>query len=277
MTLKNLGAATRGALVTEGQDLKEVTSNDLDDLISDSLHATNVFDVAAGGTLNLDTPQANLDLYLGSGLIRLTGAPAAAFTLVLPDGDKRTAFKNESGKTCTLDTLTGATPTQSLLDALTKCYHVRGIEIELVADVSAATGALLADGTVNPTGDFDWAGFLLQRPELRDYAESSDAPAAAATIDLDYELGPGFEVTMDQGTTFTFGSPPASGKMGSFTVLVKQDGVGGHAVTWPASVDWHESTVPVLTTGANDVAIFSFMTVDGGARWYGFTGGLDFG
>ena len=276
MTLNNLGAHTKGGLLTEGQGTKEDTSNDLDNLLSDSQHNPTNFVVTAGGTLNLDTPQANLDQYLESGLIRLTGSPAAGYTIILPDGNKRIAFENASGQTATIDTVTGATPTQTLLDTIAKTYHVRGIEISVVADIGAATGILLADGTVNPIGAFNWADNEIARAELKDYAETRVAPAAAATIDLDYELGPVFEPTLDQNTVFTFSKPPATTIAGSFTVIVHQDGTGGWSITWPATVDWPGGVVPVPTTGPTDVHIFSFLTVDAGARHYGFVGGLDF-
>ena len=277
MTIDNLGGHTDGGLLTEGQDTKEDTSNKLDNLLSNSQHKVTTFVTTAGGTLNLDTPQANLDQYLASGLIRLTGSPGAGYTIILPDGDKRTAFENASGQTATFDTVTGATPTQTLLDTILKQYHVRGIEISVVADLGAATGILLADGTVNPTGPFNWVDFEIARAELKDYAETQEVPTAASTIDLDYELGPVFEPTIDQDTVFTFSKPPVTGSAGSFTLIVVQDGTGEWTITFPGTVDWPGGVAPVPTTGAGDVNIFSFLTTDAGARWYGFIGGLDFG
>ncbi len=277
MTLPNLGAHTDGGLITVGQDLKEDTSNDLDSLLDNSQNKVSTFVTTAGGTLNLDTPQANLDQYLESGLIRLTGSPGAGYTIIVPDGDKRIAFENASGQTATIDTVTGATPTQTLLDTILKTYHVRGIEISVVADLGAATGILLADGTVNPTGAFDWADNEIARAELKDYAETRTAPAAAGTIDLDLENGNVFEPTIDQNTIFTFSNPPVTGSAGSFTLIIVQDGSGGHSSTFPGTVDWPSGVAPALTTGPNDVNILSFLTTDAGARWYGFIGGLDFG
>ncbi len=277
MTLPNLGAHTDGGLITVGQDLKEDTSNDLDSLLDNSQNKVSTFVTTAGGTLNLDTPQANLDQYLESGLIRLTGSPGAGYTIIVPDGDKRIAFENASGQTATIDTVTGATPTQTLLDTILKQYHVRGIEISIVADLGSVAGILLADGTVNPTGAFNWADFEIARAELKDYAETRTAPAAAATIDLDLENGNVFEPTLDQNTVFTFSNPPITGSAGSFTLIITQDGTGGWTSTFPGTVDWAGGVAPAPTTDPNDVNILSFLTTDAGARWYGFVGGLDFG
>ncbi len=278
MPLPQSGDHTDGGFVTVGQGTKETTSNLLDSLLDNMMNQATEFVTTAGGTLNLNTPDANLDQYRESGLISFTGSPAGAYTIIVPDsGDKRIAFRNASGQTATIDTVSGATPTQALLDGVTKVYHIRGAEITLVADVSTATGALLADGTVVPTGAFNWADQELARAELKDYSETAPTPAAAATIDLDLETGNVFTPILDQTTTFTFSNPPATGIAGSFTLIVTQDGTGTWVITFPLTVDWHEATVPIPTTGAGDVNIFSFLTVDAGARWYGFIGGIDFG
>lgn len=78
-------------------------------------------------------------------------------------------------------------------------------------------------------------------------------------------------------TTFTFSNPSASGSGCSFTLILTQDGTGSRAVTWPGSVDWASATAPTLSTGAADVDIFAFISVDAGTTWYGFTAGQDMG
>ena len=276
MALPNRGAHTDGGTITEGQDDKEVTSNDLDALPDNSVNASADFVVTAGGTFNLNTPQGNLDIYLENGLIRFTGTPAAPVTIIVPDGDIRVAFENVCGQAITVDTVTGATPTLSLPDATRKSVHVRGIEISVIADDSTATGALLADGTVPASGPFDWADQELKRVLLRDYAETLVTPACAATIDLDLELGNVFNPVLDQNTTFTFSNPPVTGKAGSFTLFITQDGTGGFTVTLPATVKWEGGVAPTFSTAANARDVVSFLTVDAGATWFGFLGGKAF-
>lgn len=281
--LPNLGDATRGKYITSGQDDKEDTSNDLDALIDDAMNATISLDVTAGGTFNLNTPQGNLDLYRGAGLIRIIGTPASAFTIIVPDGatstnGKKVAFVNETGQNATINTVTGATPTVSVPGAAVKRVQVRGIEFTVTADDSSATGALLADGTIPATGDFDWADKELARASLKDYAEEKTDPAAAATIDLDIEAdGNVFEVEMDQDTTFTFSNPSPTGTMCSFTLILKQDSTGGWVPTFPGTVDWEAGTPPTFSNAADQVDMVSFMTVDEGANYFGVLGGLNFG
>ncbi len=271
-----LRAHTDGGVITVGQDLKEDTSNAFDDLLDNSQNQTTAFVVTAGGTLSLATPQTNLDLYLDSGLIRLTGSPTAPFTIDVPDGDRRVAFENASGQAATIDTVTGASPTVAIPDGVTKLLQVRGTEITIVSDDASDTGSLKADGSVAATGPFIWTDNELGRAELKDYSETKTDPSAAATIDLDLENGNAFEVERDQNTTFTFSNPPATGIAGSFTLILKQDGTGGWTTTWPASVIWETGTAPTLSTAASSKDVLSFLTVDAGTTWYGFLGGLTF-
>lgn len=277
MPLPNKGAHTKGGFLSGGQDAKEGTSDDLDWVNDMAANHVSTLDVTAGGTFDLSTPQANLDQYLESGLIQVVGTPGAATAITVPDGDNKIAFANVSGQTVTIDTVTGATPAVTLPDGVVKTLHVDGIEIVITADDSEQTGALLADGSVVATGDFNWAGKQIVRAELKDYSETSSSPSSVAgAITLDLEDGNSFEVTLTEDTTFTFRIPPVSGKMGSFTLLLSQDGIGDWVTIWPGTVDWPGGGSPGLTLTAGATDLVSFLTVDAGAAWFGFLGGLDF-
>ena len=277
MALPNLGDHTDGGTITVGQSGKEATSNALDALLDNSQNQTTDFVTTAGGTLSLATPQANLDLYLDSGLIQLTGSPAGAFTIDVPDGDRRVAFLNNSGQGVTIDTVSGASPTVTIADGVAKTLQVRGTEITIIADDADQTGALFADGSVAVTGDFDWADNQISRVELKDYSETSTSPASAGgALTLDLENGNNFSVTLTENTTFTFSNPPVSGKAGSFTLLLSQDGAGTWVTTWPGPVVWAGGGAPTLTLTGSSTDLVSFFTVDAGATWFGFLGGLDF-
>ena len=115
---------------------------------------------------------------------------------------------------------------------------------------------------------------ILQRPEIKDYAESVNAIGSigGGTQDIDLELGNVVTATVDTSTTtFTFSNPPASGKCGSFTLILTNG--GSQTVNWPASVDWAAGTAPSLT--ASGVDVLTFLTTDGGTTWLGFLAGGD--
>ena len=113
----------------------------------------------------------------------------------------------------------------------------------------------------------------IQRPRFTDYAETVNVigSTGGGTQDIDLELGNVISATADTSTnTFTFSNPPATGKSGSFTLILTNG--GSQTVNWPASVDWAAATAPTLTVSGIDV--LTFFTLDGGTIWYGFTAGL---
>lgn len=119
---------------------------------------------------------------------------------------------------------------------------------------------------------------LVTRPELKDYAETRTAPASASgVLTLNLENGNVFEVTLTENVTTTnLTNPPASGKAGSFTLILKQDATGGRTITFPASVKWSNGVVPSLSTAANACDVLTFLTVNGGTTWCGFLSGVNF-
>ncbi len=150
---------------------------------------------------------------------------------------------------------------------------------------SALAGALIVcdgGGTTATTGTPSTPVNLydneFRRPALRDYSEVVNAigTIAGTTQAINYETGNAVTATLGNNVTFSFTNPPASGKQGSFTLILTQDGTGSRTVTWPASVNWAGGTAPTLTTTAGAVDISAFLTTDGGTTWYGFSGGLNF-
>ena len=109
---------------------------------------------------------------------------------------------------------------------------------------------------------------VISRPEMKDYAETTVAMAAHA---VDLSLGNVQTYTLSGNQTLTFTNPPASGKAGSFTLIVTNG--ASATLTWPTSVDWAGGTAPTLTASGKD--ILTFTTIDGGTIWYGFAAGLD--
>jgi hypothetical protein len=129
--------------------------------------------------------------------------------------------------------------------------------------------------TIDATGAVTLNDNTLTRPELKDYAETKTSPSSSAgVLTLDLVNGNVFEVTLTENVTTTnFNNPPATGRGGSFTLILKQNVGAGHTFTWPASVDWAGGTAPTLTTTVSAVDILTFVTTDAGTRWYGFLAG----
>lgn len=83
------------------------------------------------------------------------------------------------------------------------------------------------------------------------------------TQTLDLSTGTYFSFTPSGSTEVFFTNPPASGLAIGFAVEINGD---GSAITWPASVKWHEATAPTATATKE---IYTFITTDGGTTYYG--------
>ena len=106
--------------------------------------------------------------------------------------------------------------------------------------------------------------------------QESTALTSGTSVTLDLNAGTVFTITLAHNIgTFTWSNPASSGYASVFSLKGTQDGSGGRTISWPASVDWASGTAPTLSSGANDVDVFVFFTVDGGTTYYGFTSGQD--
>jgi hypothetical protein len=138
-----------------------------------------------------------------------------------------------------------------------------------VAHGTAAGISMDVNGDMTLGGGIACADEVIGRPRFTDYAETVNAigGTGGGTQDIDLESGNVVTATVDTSTnTFTFSNPPATGKSGSFTLILTNG--GSQTVNWPSSVDWKDGTAPTLTSSGVDV--LTFMTVDAGTIWYGF-------
>jgi len=109
---------------------------------------------------------------------------------------------------------------------------------------------------------------------IESYGEEVNAIGATGggSQAINLALGNVVTATVDtSANTFTFTNPPASGKCGSFTIILTNG--GSQTVNWPGAVDWAGGSAPTLTTAGIDV--LTFTTVDAGTIWYGFLAGAD--
>jgi hypothetical protein len=160
----------------------------------------------------------------------------------------------------------------------TSKLHVTGTTN--IATFVGTGGTLHYDGTTLNFSGSSNANFqdnLLIRPEIKDYSETYSSPTiVSSALTLNLENGNVFNVSLDSDiTTLTISNPPASGKTGSFTLLLTGDGTQ-RTITWPGSVKWGSAGDPTPASGVGRITIVSFMSLDGGSNWYGFLAGLDF-
>jgi hypothetical protein len=128
----------------------------------------------------------------------------------------------------------------------------------------------LAGGTFSGGIDLDRNEVL--QPKFKDYSEVVNTQATASgAVTLDIANGNIFDLTLSDNITLTFSNPAPSGQGCSFTVIINQ-GATPKTIAYPASVKWSNDVVPDLSM-ASKTSILSFITKDGGTRWYGFFAG----
>ena len=159
------------------------------------------------------------------------------------------------------------------------------VDADIGSTVQAYNAAIMVDGDIGVTvqgydadtsktdvaetrsASINMADNIVQRPVIKDYAETKVAMAAN---DVDLSLGNVQTKTISGAQTLTFSNSPASGSAGSFTLLLTNG--GSATVTWPTSVDWPVGTAPTLTAAGLDILVFT--TIDGGTTWYGIASGI---
>lgn len=161
----------------------------------------------------------------------------------------------------------------------------------LMADAAAASGLKWAGPGATPstqafgdsaaagtTDGFERAGHKHAMPALTAVVQPDHGGIERVTAignsgssqTLDISAGNLSTVTNSASCTYTMPSGLTSGVAISFSLIVTNN--GAYTATF-TGVKWAGGVVPVLTSGAGKVDIFTFTTVDGGTTWYGFRSG----
>jgi len=128
--------------IETSQSGKEVTANAAFDTLDRSNNDTVDFSMAAGGSIALTAANYEENFW-----IRLTGAPAAATTLLLPDGKRIFGIVNKTGKQVTVDTTTGAATPVVLQDDESATIAALGTDLETVGLGGVRKGWIALDIT----------------------------------------------------------------------------------------------------------------------------------
>lgn len=80
----------------------------------------------------------------------------------------------------------------------------------------------------------------------------------AATIAWDLDVAQVCSVTLTANRTL--GAPTNMKAGGTYIVIVRQDGSGGHTLAFNSAYKWSSGVTPVVASGASDVSILSFVS-----------------
>ena len=85
----------------------------------------------------------------------------------------------------------------------------------------------------------------------------------ADSVTMDLSTGTYFSFSVNGATSVSFTNPPASGLAIAFVAEVTGD---GSSIVWPSSIKWNSGVAPTATASKE---LYTFITVDGGATYYG--------
>ena len=109
---------------------------------------------------------------------------------------------------------------------------------------------------------------LLIRPEIKDYSETFVDTGTGSDYTFNLENGNNFRRLINGNSIFTFQNPPSTGKIGSFSLFLVNG--GSYSITWPSSVTWPNGITPTLQSNTTSlIDVLTFVTFNGGTRWYG--------
>ncbi len=112
----------------------------------------------------------------------------------------------------------------------------------------------------------------VENATFKQYGETIVSASSGAAYTVNLSTGNTFKLTLTANCAITFANPLSAGTANIFTIVLVQDG-GTRSVTWPAAVKWASGTAPTLATAAGAIDSVTFMTVDGGTRYFGFAAG----
>ncbi len=114
---------------------------------------------------------------------------------------------------------------------------------------------------------------IINNTTLLNYSvEHGIGTIAANAYTFEYEVAQSWEIDLEPATgnvTLTLSGGPPDSKYGEMNIRVRQDATA-RTITWAGGTFlWTGGTQPVLSTGADEVDIFHFQTVDRGSTWTG--------
>ena len=257
-------------------------------LLADSIAGAVPLNVAGTGDYTLSTASGASDESRYSILV-LTGLLTGNRNVIVPSSPKNYVVINQTTGAFTV-TLKQSAGTGVVITRdgpnLVVCTSTTALDSigattftkPLIASTSSATArgilsaAALAANVF--TDEQNLADNLLTRPYIKDYAEVATSPTiSGGTLALNLENSNVFTVSLNAAiTTLTISNPPATGRAGSFTLILTADGTA-RAVTWPAAVKWPGGTAPTLTSTNGKRDVLTFLTTDGGTAWLGSVAG----
>lgn len=258
--------------IEESENQPYVRSNEADERITLAGNQVSVQAIStAGGTHVLVS-----SIYQANQAFVLTGALSTTFTFQVPDQDRHFTVINNTNKTCTVDTVSGSTRTVTVGPDAVGVVQADNATVTLVGNVASVGGFLPKDGSVTPTGNFNWGDFKLVDVVLESYEETFSTQVSAANIlTLNLDLANVFTTTLTENVDTLNVTNVSTGTANSITMFFTQNSTA-FTLTWPGSFIWPSGVASTLSTGINQKDMYTAITHDDGTNWYVMEVGKNF-
>lgn len=262
------------------------------DIVND--YITKYIDASVAGTQTISGSQTSVTLSTANGtalsqagggstgsaqylIINCTGNPAGMLTITAPATSKAYVVINGTSTSQSVK-IVGAGPTTGVTIAAGDKALVAWSGTDFVRIGASAGGSNTqvqynSGGNLAGSANLTFDGTILTANtitgKLKAYSEAvTTATVNTSTYNLDTSLTNIFDITLSANVTFTFTNPPSSGTSRSVTVILRQDATGSRTASF-TNAKYSDGITPVLSTGANQVDVLTFFTVNGGTFWFG--------
>lgn len=144
---------------------------------------------------------------------------------------------------------------------------------------STLTGLLVGNGTsavttkTNPSGDVVGTTDTqtLTNKTLQAYTEKVETVGtiSTSTYNLDLSLANIFDITLGTNVTITFTNPVASGFTRPITLIVRQPSSSPGKTLTVTNAYYTDGVTPILSTGANNIDVLTYWSINGGTFYFG--------
>ena len=200
----------------------------------------------------------------GSITVANTGVTSVSGTAPIASSGGTTPAISISQATTSTDGYLSSTDWNTFNNKVSMVYPGSGIPVSTGS--AWGTSKTAPSGTIVGTTDSQ----TLSNKQLQAYNETCTTvgTVSTTTYNIDLSLSNIFDITLGNNVTFTFTNPPSSGIAKNCTVILRQDATGSRLATF-TNAKYTDGTAPILSTGASQVDVLTFFTVNGGSFWFG--------